>query len=94
VHYTYLLQSIKDKDFYTGCTKNLKLRFEQHNKGVVESTRDRGPFNLVYHEACLHQDDAFRREKYLKSNFGKKYLKSRLKSYFGKNQKQPAPWSE
>jgi len=88
------LQSIKDKDFYTGCTKNLKLRFEQHNKGVVESTRDRGPFNLVYHEACLHQDDAFRREKYLKSNFGKKYLKSRLKSYFGKNQKQPAPWSE
>jgi putative endonuclease len=65
VYYTYLLQSIKDKGFYTGCTKNLKLRFEQHNKGFVESTRDRGPFKLVYYEACLHQDDAFRRERYL-----------------------------
>jgi len=81
VHYTYLLQSIKDKNFYTGCTKNLKLRFEQHNKGVVESTTDRGPFKLVYYEACLHKDDAFRREKYLKSFNGKRFLKRRLKSY-------------
>jgi putative endonuclease len=94
MYYTYVIQSKKDLNFYAGYTKDLKLRFEQHNKGVVESTRDRGPFKLVYYEACLHQEDAFRREKYLKSNFGKKYLKSRLKNYFGKNQKQPAPWSE
>ena len=86
MYYTYFLQSIKDRKFYTGCTKNLKLRFEQHNKGVVESTKSRGPFKLVYYEACLDQDDAFRREKYLKSNFGKKYLKSRLQTYFEKNQ--------
>jgi putative endonuclease len=44
---------MKDKEFYTGCTKNLKLRFEQHNKGLVESTRDRGPFKLVYYEAAF-----------------------------------------
>ena len=29
MYYTYLLQSMKDKEFYTGFTKNLKLRFEQ-----------------------------------------------------------------
>ena len=79
--YTYLLQSIKDNGFYTGCTKNLKLRFEQHNQGLVESTQDRRPFRLIYYEACLHQEDAFRREKYLKTYNGKRFLKTRLKSY-------------
>ena len=39
MHYTYVLQSEKDMKFYTGFTKDLKLRFEQHNKGFVESTK-------------------------------------------------------
>ena len=86
MYYIYVLRSDGDGNFYVGYTKNLKLRFEQHNKGVVESTKSRGPFKLVYYEACLDQDDAFRREKYLKSNFGKKYLKSRLQTYFEKIQ--------
>ena len=43
MNYTYVLQSKKNMDFYTGFTKNLKLRFEQHNKELVESTKGRGP---------------------------------------------------
>jgi len=81
VYYTYVLQSIKDTDFYTGFTENLKLTFEQHNKGLVESTKDRRPFKLIYYEACVDQNDAKRREKYLKSYHGKMFLKRRLKSY-------------
>ena len=81
MYYTYLLQSMKDMDFYTGSTKNLKLRFEQHNKGLVESTKDRRPLKLIYYEACLTQEDATRREKYLKTYNGKRFLKGRLKSY-------------
>jgi len=68
-------------NFYTGFTGNLKLRFEQHNNGLVESTKDRSPFKLIYYEACLDQNDAKRREKYLKSYHGKMFLKRRLKSY-------------
>jgi len=79
--YTYVLQSIKDKDFYAGFTKNLKLRFEQHNKGQVESTKERCPFKLIYYEACLDEINAKKREKYLKSYHGKMFLKNRLKSY-------------
>ena len=41
MYYTYVLQSKKDGKFYTGYTQNLKLRFEQHCKGRVESTKDR-----------------------------------------------------
>jgi putative endonuclease len=81
VYYTYALQSIKDGQFYTGYTKNLKLRFEQHNKGLVESTKDRKPLKLIYYESCLDKDDAIRREKYLKSYLGKMFLRKRLKSY-------------
>ena len=81
MYYTYVLQSMEDMKFYTGFTKDLKLRFEQHNKGNVESTKDRRPLRLIYYEACLDQNDATKREKYLKSFHGKMFLKRRLKSY-------------
>ncbi len=80
-YYTYLLKSKKDKKFYTGCTKNLKLRFEQHQDGEVQSTKNRGPFELIYYEACKDENDAYHREKYLKSYYGKMYIRNRLKSY-------------
>ncbi len=81
MYYTYVLYSKKDGDFYTGFTQDLKLRFDQHNKGQVESTKDRRPFKLIYYEACLSRDDATHREKYLKTYHGKAYIKRRLKSY-------------
>ena len=68
-------------DFYTGSSKDLKLRFEHHNKGLVESTQNGRPFRLVYYEARLDQRDATKREKYLKTYHGKMFLKNRLKSY-------------
>lgn len=46
--YTYILQSQKDKKLYTGFTENLKLRFEQHSKGKVESTKNRKPFTSYF----------------------------------------------
>ena len=67
MYYTYVLQSIKDMKFYTGFTKDLKLRFEQHAKGLVESTKDRRPLKLIYYEACLSREDATKRGKYLTS---------------------------
>ena len=36
---------------------------------------------LIYYEACLTQQDALQREKYLKTWHGKQYLHKRLKSY-------------
>lgn len=79
--YVYILKSSKDNKFYTGYTKNLKLRFEQHRKGLAESTKDRIPVKLIYYEACLNQQDATHREKYLKTFYGKMFIKNRLKSY-------------
>lgn len=81
-YYVYVLQSLKDHNKYTGYTVNLSLRFEAHQKGNVSSTKHRRPFKLIYFEACLNQKDALKREKYLKTHYGKMFLGNRLKSYF------------
>ena len=75
MYYSYVLQSEKDKEFYIGFTKDLKLRFEQHTKGMVDSTKNRAPLTLIYYEACLSQKDATKRERYLKTYHGKMFLK-------------------
>ncbi len=81
MYYVYVLQSEKDKNFYTGFTQDLKLRFEQHQKGRVKSTKNRKPLKLIYYEACINKDDATKREKYFKTYLGKMFLKKRIKSY-------------
>jgi putative endonuclease len=81
MYYTYVLQSKVDGKFYTGFTKNLKLRFEQHNEQLVESTKNRVPLKLIYYEACPDRSDATKREKYLKTYHGKMFIQKRLKSY-------------
>lgn len=80
-YYVYILKSDKDKMFYTGYTKDLKLRFKLHQNKQVPSTKERGSFKLIYYEACLNQQDATHREKYLKTYLGKMFLRNRLKSY-------------
>jgi len=79
--YVYVLRSLKDRMFYVGFTKNLKRRLDDHDNGLVPSMKRRRPFELVYWEGCLNQTDATRREKYLKSSWGKRYVKNRLRNY-------------
>lgn len=79
--YTYVLQSKKDNKWYTGSTNDLRKRFNQHNAGQVVATKNRGHFIMIYYEACLNEQDARFREKYLKSGMGKRYLKNRLKRF-------------
>ena len=81
MHYVYVLRSKKDRKFYTGYTADFIKRMEGHNKGLVESTKNRRPLELIYYEACATQQDALHREKYLKTAYGKRYIKNRLKDY-------------
>ena len=79
--YVYVLRSLKDHQFYVGLTRDLPLRVQQHNNGLVSSTKKRVPFELIYWEGCLSESDAAQREKYLKSAWGKRYIKTRLRRY-------------
>jgi len=79
MYYVYVLKSKKDGNFYVGYTGNLRKRLTEHSDGNVRSTRYRLPFEMVYYEASRNNTDALHREKYLKTTYGKRYLKNRLK---------------
>ena len=81
MYYIYVLKSEIDNNYYVGYSSDLKNRVEQHNTGLVASTKNRRPLQLIYYEACLNQQDATHREKYLKTSWGKRYIKARLKNY-------------
>ena len=84
MYYTYVLKSKKNGRIHTGYTADLRKRFKEHNDAKSEHTKTRGPYELIYYEACLNTDDARSRELYLKSGKGKRYLKSRPKRFLSR----------
>ncbi len=81
MYYVYVLRSEVDNNFYVGYSSDLDKRLIHHDKGLVSSTKNRRPLKLVYYEMCLNQQDATSREKYLKTSWGKRYIKNRLSNY-------------
>ena len=81
-YYVYVLQSMKNDNLYIGYTQELKKRFDEHNRGKVFSTKPYLPWQLIHYEAYSHEDDARRKERYLKTNQGSRLLKRMLKDYF------------
>ena len=83
-YYVYVLLSLKDYKFYTGYTTNLRTRIRDHNLGKNESTKNRRTLKLIYFEGYLDKNDARKREVFLKSGSGKKYIKKQLSNYLSK----------
>ena len=81
MYYVYILKSKKDTKFYTGCTNDLKKRILLHNTGKVESTKNRQPLTLIYYEAFLNKEDAFQREQWLKTGWGRNHIDKILSHY-------------
>ena len=83
MHYTYVLQSLKDGKLYIGSTADLRRRFTEHQQGKNTSTKHRRPFELIFYEAFKHAEDALRRERYFKTNKGKSTLRQMLRESLG-----------
>ncbi len=67
--YFYILQSLKEKTyFYRGSTGDLRNRLNQHNGGLVKSTKARQPYRVVYYEAYLSEKAARLRESAVKKS--------------------------
>jgi len=71
----YVLQSLKDYRTYVGYTDNFKRRFQQHNAGLVKSTKYRTPFKILFTEKFETKSDAKKRELWWKSGVGRRKLK-------------------
>ena len=81
MQYVYILRSSSDKHLYVGCTSDLRKRIKLHNSSKVKSTKKRLPLTLIYYEAYHNKDDAYEREKFLKTGWGKRYIKKILFNY-------------
>jgi len=69
--YVYILLSQKDNKRYIGFTDNLDRRLNEHNSGLVKSTKNRRPLILIYKEEFKDKFDAMKREKKIKAKKGK-----------------------
>ena len=78
VYYVYVIRSERDGSLYKGITNNLERRLVQHSVGKNQSTKNKGPYRLVYFESCTDRTEARKREEYFKSGSGREQLKGSL----------------
>lgn len=68
--YTYIIQSVTTRKHYIGSTENINKRLDQHNSGKTKSIKNNWPFVLIYSEVYNTRQEAYRREKEIKSYKG------------------------
>jgi putative endonuclease len=78
MYFVYILK-FNNNQFYTGSTGDLSRRYQEHQNGKVESTRNRRPLELMHYEVYKLKSDAQRREKYLKTTEGKYFLRQQIR---------------
>ncbi|MBU0613364.1 GIY-YIG nuclease family protein [Patescibacteria group bacterium] len=85
MYFVYVLQSKKDFRLYYGFANNLDRRLKEHNNGSVTYTTPWRPWKLIYYEVYPNKKDALEREGYIKSGWGRRYIKKTLRHYFQEN---------
>ncbi|MBI1305577.1 MAG: GIY-YIG nuclease family protein [Bacteroidetes bacterium] len=73
--FTYILRSVEHKRFYVGMSSDVDQRLKQHNAGRTKSTKPYGPWELIHVEEFETRLEARKRELYLKSGFGREWIK-------------------
>ena len=76
----YAIQSEVDGRLYVGMSQDIEKRVREHNSGRVFSTKGYRPWKIVFAEEVGERAEARKREKYLKSGFGKEF-RSRWSPY-------------
>jgi putative endonuclease len=77
MYYVYVLKSIDHYRFYVGMTENLERRLNEHNIGKTKSTKAWRPWKVFFSEVYDTRELARQREKYLKSGYGKQWIKEK-----------------
>lgn len=77
--FVYVIRSKKDGRFYVGMTENVEKRLCEHNAKKTKSTKGFIPWELFFTEIYPDRSSARVREKYLKSGYGKQWIKEKYK---------------
>lgn len=82
MYWVYILENQENKSWYIGATSNLKRRLIEHQRSSgVRTTRLKEGWKLIYCEGYISEQDAFGREKFLKSGAGRRFFKKQLSNY-------------
>ncbi len=73
----YILKDINGK-FYKGMTNNKNRRLREHRSGKTITTSKMMDFELIYEEQYNNKADARKRELYLKTAAGRRFIKKKL----------------
>jgi len=80
--YVYILVSQSTGKRYIGQTNDLERRVAEHNSiehnHRKHTSRNQGPWKLVYHEEHPTRSEAMEREKWLKSSTGRRFLDRKI----------------
>ena len=76
--YVYVLYSSIFDRKYVGIAAVPEKRLAEHNSGKTQSTKPFIPWEIVYQERYSSYEEARKREKYLKSAAGRRFLKKKL----------------
>jgi len=74
-YFVYILKSKSARKSYVGMTNDVDRRLAEHNSGKHFYTKRYLPWEMIYSESCGNLESARKREKYLKSATGRKFLK-------------------
>ena len=74
MYYVYAIKSVNHNWIYVGISNNVQRRLSQHNKGYNKSTKHYKPFLLIYAEEFNTRINARKKEVFLKSTSGKRFL--------------------
>ncbi len=80
MYYVYVLYSSKLNKRYVGSSADINKRLTEHNSGKSKFTSSGSPWKLIYSEEYTSNSEARKRELFLKSGVGRKFLDSILKS--------------
>ncbi len=80
---TYILFSVGSKKFYTGSSHDdaVEKRLLMHNQGKVKSTKNGKPWQCICVEKYNLYTDARKRELFLKSGVGRKWVNEMFGKY-------------
>jgi len=71
----YITQSLSDHSFYIGYTCNLHKRIIQHNNAKTGYSSKKVPWKLVYSESYEIKSLAINRERFLKNQKSRDFIK-------------------
>lgn len=79
--WVYVLWSNKLRKRYVGCAEDVAKRLKEHNAGRTPFTRRGVPWTLIHSELLYALAEARKREQFLKSGAGRRWLDVEFPKY-------------